>query len=112
MEALFQAIPGIGEACAKACAQAYPNLRALARHYKQVANMERQNEEHGEHDKSKRSEHLLEQLVFEGSCTSTRNHMRVGPKRSQRLHVLFHSRDPFRVISTLTKGQLSETTSV
>ena len=97
MEALFQAIPGIGESCAKSISREYPSLRALARKYKQVA----QAGDGGGGEWGKESVNLLENLEFEGSSRSSRKSQRLGPKRGERVHLLFHSRDPATVISTL-----------
>jgi len=95
IEAFFLAIPGIGENCAKTISQEYPSLRALARKYRDVAAGS------GDGERDTGSLHLLENLKFEGSSTSSRSSHRLGPKRSQRIHVLFHSRDPSTAISTL-----------
>jgi hypothetical protein len=99
IESLFLAIPGIGESCAKSIAREYPSLRALARKYKEVA--ENEGREGGVGEWAKASMNLLENIEFEGSSRSSRKLQRVGPKRSERVHLLFHSRDPATVISTL-----------
>jgi len=99
MEALFQAIPGIGESCAKSISREYPTLRALAHKYKQVAQGQDGNGECGQWEKE--SVNLLSNVEFEGSSRSSRKSQRLGPKRSERVHLLFHSRDPATVISTL-----------
>ncbi len=97
IESLFLAIPGIGESCAKSIAREYPTLRALARKYKEVSA-----EDDGRVGEwAKASMNLLENIEFEGSSRSSRKSQRVGPKRSERVHLLFHSRDPATVISTL-----------
>ena len=95
VEAFYHAIPGIGESCAKVIAAAYPSIRALARKYKEVA----ANSPDGQD--SRESVRLLENLVYQGSSTSSRKSQRLGPKRSERIHLLFHSRDPMCAISTL-----------
>ena len=99
IESLFLAIPGIGESCARSIAREYPTLRALARKYKELA--EDEGREGGVGEWAKASMNLLENIEFEGSSRSSRKSQRVGPKRSERVHLLFHSRDPATVISTL-----------
>ena len=98
----FQGIPGIGEACATAISHAYPSLRALVRAFKQETAREKAarsvSTDGGESTSSKL---LVQDLVFAGLATSSRSTHRVGPKRAERIHTIFHCRDPNRVISTL-----------
>jgi hypothetical protein len=109
IEAFFHAIPGIGESCAKCIAKEYPCLRALARKYQGI----RQAPHASTHDASTHDTHsktdaldMLQDLRFAGQAACARTarlgeaSQRVGQARSQRIHLLFHSRDPATVIST------------
>mmetsp|Transcript_59222 Transcript_59222/g.141574 ORF Transcript_59222/g.141574 Transcript_59222/m.141574 type:complete len:93 (-) Transcript_59222:136-414(-) len=89
MEALLGAIPGVGEAPARAIAKVYPSLRALADVYRDPGLA------------AKDKELLLQDVWVDGGATSSRKGQNLGPKRSARIHRLFVSRDPKEIMSTL-----------